>query len=714
MKLTFIPTRAPLLYDSALPNFKPPKSYEGAKVRVKVSIPDGTADYWKLLDKARIKAEAQYKGAQIYALPEFAPSKEAEDLAENITSDAQLVELYVASTIPEKLKEDEGKIVAYILHKLHKVKGVNVDRSRRIEFLRVQAKNWLSFKECDFKFRPGVLLVSGRNYDWNGGSNGSGKSNFLQFIRAALYGSTTKGQEHDALVHDSFPDDTARVSTTFRDGNAIVKALRRRNPSECHLFVDGRDVSSGNRRTAAVDATENFICRRVGMTREMFDHSVLIDQKLVNTTATFLSGTDKQKKALLDEFMGTERFLEAGKIAHHEVSKCACEIELYEESLTIAHQNESIVRDTIVQLTMDTRTNLLRDELHEVKGNVVKEAGMPWLDMKEELITLQTGCDDIGVQSEKSAKEVTKLAYDVEKMKCQRAELNALEATCPTCYQVIDETVRKRVNQDFDKQIKVLVLRLKEATNVNESLDVKFEKAIKTASKKQSELEEKAQEYEKLQQRQKDLQSLIDQAPTTKMIAKLERRMAKHRRQQKVFASGIKSAQHRFERLVYCEKALSREGLVNYLYAQLCTKLNKAAEHYSELLCDGIISLRFIPYVTRKNGTVVNEFDVQIANVQGGKARKDQSRGEEQIACLICILALREVGPDCNLLILDEPAEGLEPANAARLAEGIERLTARFSTILLASHNESIRSRFASGLGITIEKRNKISRIVEV
>jgi DNA repair exonuclease SbcCD ATPase subunit len=208
------------------------------------------------------------------------------------------------------------------------------------------------------------------------------------------------------------------------------------------------------------------------------------------------------------------------------------------------------------------------------------------------------------------------------------------------------------------------------------------------------------------------VEGLLARVPASSLLKKSRRRLVKVRQAIQIFRQAGRCLEGRLERLNFCEQVLSREGLVNYLYGSLCERLNPAAEKYSRMFCDGLLTLRFTPYTTRKDGRIVNEFDVQIVNVQGGEGRKDQSRGEEQIASLVCILALRSVGPSSNLLILDEPAEGLEPVNAARLAEGIERLSREIPVILLATHNESLKARFSGGESIRLEKRGGVSRIV--
>ncbi|MDE1971107.1 MAG: hypothetical protein KGI50_06070, partial [Patescibacteria group bacterium] len=150
-----------------------------------------------------------------------------------------------------------------------------------------------------------------------------------------------------------------------------------------------------------------------------------------------------------------------------------------------------------------------------------------------------------------------------------------------------------------------------------------------------------------------------------------------------------------------------------FIYAGLCRSLNASAKFYSDVFTDGIIQLRFEPQTTRKSGKVVNEFQVRVFNTQGGENQNDQSRGEEQLAALMCVLCLRDVGPKSNLLILDEPVEGLDVENSISFARGLKKISDRIPTIFLATHNEYVKSEFRSANTIKIIKEKRISRIEE-
>src|SRR5712675_1456199 len=158
----------------------------------------------------------------------------------------------------------------------------------------------------------------------------------------------------------------------------------------------------------------------------------------------------------------------------------------------------------------------------------------------------------------------------------------------------------------------------------------------------------------------------------------------------------------REERFIdYCEKAFSRDGLPAFINAQMQPIINKSAEYYSELFCDKEIMVR----CEVEDGDLVPN----ILNTHGGKSIGDQSTGESAMAGIITSFALKDIAPKTNVLILDEPTDGLSPTNIKRFARGLQEIKKRFESIFVVSHSPILLSELSHEKVIKIVKENRIS-----
>jgi DNA repair exonuclease SbcCD ATPase subunit len=151
-----------------------------------------------------------------------------------------------------------------------------------------------------------------------------------------------------------------------------------------------------------------------------------------------------------------------------------------------------------------------------------------------------------------------------------------------------------------------------------------------------------------------------------------------------------------------CVNAVSRNGIPAYLCESVTPQLNNTAQHYSEVFSEGEIGIQF----AASNGDV----DVNICNQHGGKQTKDQSAGEMRIAAIITAFTFRDVMLPLNLLIVDEPSEGLDPANSLAFAKGLMQVLDRFQHVMIISHSTNLLSALEPDRRVEIVKTNRISR----
>lgn len=86
--------------------------------------------------------------------------------------------------------------------------------------------------------------------------------------------------------------------------------------------------------------------------------------------------------------------------------------------------------------------------------------------------------------------------------------------------------------------------------------------------------------------------------------------------------------------------------------------------------------------------------------------------GELRLAGLIVAFAFREILVRYNLLILDEPSEGLDAENAAAFARGLRQVAERFHSIFLITHNPHTLAEVEPDRHIIIRKEGKTAVVL--
>jgi DNA repair exonuclease SbcCD ATPase subunit len=712
-KVSFVPSGIPGWYDKSWSGFREPDDWRAAYVRIHVTCPTG-GNYGRILQRARDVAEGDYPGAHIYVVAEFEEdSRQGQSGLELKISDSdkKKVAVYVRETLSDRLQSEEDRMVAYLTAKLLEVGG-RLRSGERVEFLSAKAEHFLSFKKVTADYsQPGIVVVQGRNRDWHGHSNGSGKTSYLQLIPVALFGKTFKDQRHDAWANRR-TERKARVSLRLRDGKGrIVRVVRTRRPSALQLEVNGADQSSGM-RSSMQEATQGLIEKLTGFTWQTLANSVYID---ASVTHSFLAGTKKARTDVLAKFQNLERFESALKLVRRDIQLVeTCQEDLNESEAVVKHAIESAkegiadAKRAMKQQVTDLKSKWRKaDEEHE--REVRRAAGL-----KKKLLARKERAgkklDALNAILAKLDAEVKELEYGIRELESSLTDCGHLykDATCPTCQQPINKKLMKKTLAKWRKMRDrdlgdLVVVRARRAELLMKAqllegtcdkaevdiaaayreVDTKFSRLSFLHEELQKQKKARTIEHEQLEKHRKRLKDLI-----RRRVTLVENQEALD--DDKLF-------------LQYAEDAFSRDGIPAFLNRQLCPVLNKAAAYYSELFADKEIQIRF----EVEDG----EFEPRVLNTSGGPTVDDQSTGEKAMAGLITSFALREAAPACNVLVLDEPGTGLDAKGARQFAAALPKLQKRFGTIFLTTHNQAMLQELAGQRLLTVVKEKGISRI---
>lgn len=701
----FVRTTVPLWYDPEGDNFEPPESYQGCRVKIRIPIPAGVVNYDAAVNEALAQAKETYPGALI--VPETQFPEEKEGVLDHLSSrahvdDKELVREFVGETLPPSLASSQDKVMNLILRLLEKNK-TSVGGHRTVHLTSVEATNVLSFEKVILPLdKGGVTLVSGENKDWGGGSNGSGKTSLLQLARIALFGSTTKGQSHNRWVQNG--QESAEVSLIGKLENGRDWMVCRQRPNRLDFFINGDNQSSGQGVAKTGLSTQEEIEQVTGLTKRVFDHSVLIDQKLLQTANSFLQGTDKERKEILDEFLGTERFREAEEEVREARSG------LYDK-LSLARgrvEAQKILLDKLFAFVSSLE-----------KTEVVAEGEVEKLELQiPVLMQVATNREKAATEYEKVRREIAQsklkmyeswLAFLPKKIEDlnKKKDTSASKVVCVYCLQELaTDTAKEALFANIQGQIDTLTKQAEDYQKLYDAELFRLERLRSKGAKLKAYIEERQDASKNLEAARTALAVAKGKQETQETLEAERGRLGRENVELVTLEVAVEELEEKVAIAEYVCEALGRKGIIQVLYQQVCANLNLVSDRYSRLLTEGVIRIRF---EVEENG----EFGVSVFNTLGGHGAEDQSRGEEQMAALIAILCLREIGPKTNLIILDEPAEGLDFENARRLAVGLKELATEIPTVFLATHNEHLKAFFAGANEICIIKENKVSRIKE-
>jgi DNA repair exonuclease SbcCD nuclease subunit len=704
-KLSRVRSEIPGWYDPSWPGFmeSKPKSWKGTHVRIKVKC-DGIQNVREKLAAAEREASVKYAGAKLFVIPEFTNgSHEGLGRIKASFPDEKKIQVYLQETLPTELKKHEQRIKTYLLSKLAAVGGLQREQGE-LHFCSWKAKNFLSYKELEFRIEDGLYVVSGKNMDWKNKSNGSGKTSFLQPLAVAAFGQTFKDQKHDGWMRSGTgKTDESWVKLWFLDSEGRgCQIWRGRQPKILRLKVNKEIIESGNRP----ESTQKLIEQRMGYTWETLSNAIYVDQ---SASHLMLTGTEAQRKGFLAKLQNLERFERAEKLIKEEKNDLEARYNALDYELQRVLGEEKELYRTIT----DAKAVL---GVNASKADLLASA-------KESYLTKKAELDDWEAKAVKKTEEqdsrLTRLReiekdYEVKlaKVQLRRSDLATrleslknLSGECPTCLQDVPAYLVAESLLEVKLAIKNLDEQLASWATFPQQVDKKFAEINKEAGK--------WVRNQKLAAMVSDLrdvwQELKAEAKAQEQQVELIERLKKRREKMINHICGLEDKKKKFDKwftvVKYAQTVFQRDGLPAYLNAHVCPELNQSAAEYSELFAQGEIQVRF---EVDQEGSM----DVVVVNAHGGDKIEDQSEGEKKLASLITSFAVRSIAPKTNLLILDEPGDGLDAISAKAFAKGLREVAGRFCTIIVVSHNEHILSVLSGEQQVSIIKENKVSRVV--
>lgn len=657
-----IPTGLPGLWDPKLPGFPKDRTWQAEdqiRIRTHADIKD--------LQGVKEKAERQYPGAKIQVTQVVEAEAVNDPRLDPSASDDDLIDRYLrANPVTEP-----GRTKAYLRYHLPHGGMFGLPR---LVFQRAVAKNMLCFKHCELDMhRPGVTLVTGVNQDWGDRSNGSGKTSLMATPLIAMDGESPKGQRHDSWRRCGAKGPSlAEQYLELADGSKL-HVRRSRKPPGLQVFRDGKDITQ-----ASVQATQTWLERTTGLTWDVMVNALYIGQREVGT---LLTGTDKQRKELLSQFLGLERFQKVEEAIRRDLNgwkQFAATVEA-EASVTadaVDRQKKYIAEQVVAHVKPD-----LKAQKQAEKRVAALEAEIQTLDAKlaEQRKQRDRHIHRAGIWAQRVAR------YDerFRRARTQLQKLKALSGVCPVCRGPIREGDKRRHAHEIRQEMLTASARLDRCHVKEERYRSLARRAEKVSYREQALLNGLRLEREEQLEKVFDIQQQVEKekALQTALQAQ-ERELVQLQHRYQIQTRCLEAIDVEMQFLASCLGVVHRDGLPSFLCAAVAPKLNALAAEYAEAFGEGEIQVRF-----EVQG---GDLDVQIRNAHGGKDVSDQSHGELRLAGLIASFALREALAPYNVLMLDEPGDGLDAKNARTFAAALQTVAERFGTLLVTTHNPNI------------------------
>jgi DNA repair exonuclease SbcCD ATPase subunit/predicted phosphodiesterase len=701
----------PGLFDESWPGFrKPATGWRGARIRVHFEVASGT-DYVRAMEKARLEGKRKYPGADIHVVPSYSDEESGVDADVKLSSsDKANIKAYGKETVPDSLAGDGAAIVSYLLNRLLKT-GASVHEATSVKFIRAACKNFTSYKSLDVDFRrKGTVVVQGINEDWRGRSNGSGKTNYLQPIPVAMFGTTFKGQKHDSWGRRG-TEEAAYVKLWLRDSRRRkVTIFRGRRPTKLMLTVNGADESSGH-RTGSRNGTQGEIEQVTGFTWQTLANAVYIDESV---SKAFIYGTRSERTALLNRFQNLERFALALKLVSQDRKNHERQLE---KSSGWLDTYDARIDDCQTSLSRARRVK--KDKLYDLKRKWY--AAQRALDKAESKLekarkkidkarsALASKIEVIDTRAGKLEPVIARLAERIQTFtrRIHRASEIATKSSCPTCRQSINKKILRRLRHEWRRELadasgrhKKYTKRRQKFVNASIELEARYDELGLRIGQMEGVVGQASSRATSLGEQVKEVES--EQSEENKSVRHYEAKLRRLKQARKLVRRSLRSMRAETAFFEYCEQAFSRDGIPAYLNAQLVPVLNRAARYYAEKFGDGEVQVRF--------ESIDGELEPRILNAHGGESIHDQSKGERALAGLVASFALRECATKSNLLILDEPGDGLDPVNARKFATSLRDISRKFGTVFLTTFNPDILQALADESWVTVTKKNGISR----
>ena len=597
---------------------------------------------------------------------------------------------------------------------------------RYVHFKHIKISNFLSIgrKPVEINFKPGLNIITGKNYDKADRANGVGKSTIADAVHFALYGSTIRDLKKENIVNDQAPESLCEVELEldYQQDEQInkCKIVRTLNPTKCFFFVNGEDITR-----SGVPQTTELIIDTIKTSSEVFQNSVIMT---INNTIPFMAQKKVEKRKFIEGILGLEVFGNMLLLARSDFNDVKRNIDI--ECTKNEEVNRSLLDAVKQKESYEANKNKRIDTLKVRQDNNVQELAV----LNEKLDKIDSV--DVAAQAkveadlnilksaekayEKKVAAINKLITEAEahiKFNNDRIKkLKKVDSNCPHCGKDLAEAANSQYEkdkadcekevQDYTEVARQEEPRLKLA---QKGLD-ELENSIPEMERKLNNFALRKKEIENINTRVKQLndwqnQLVIDIDTLNKDSSNFQDSIDAILNRQKDIKTSIIDLQERMDIIENAKFITSEEGVKSFIVKKILQVLNlRLSQYLRRLESNSIVTF--------------NEFfDETITNERGKECSYFNFSGAERkaidLAMLFTFQDVRRAQADVwlNLSMFDELLDSSLDEKGIELVLDIlrERVDNYSESIYIISHRKESKKYCTNGEIIYLEKKNGIT-----
>jgi len=547
-----------------------------------------------------------------------------------------------------------------------------------VKFLSLSVRDLFSYGQADVQFKPGLVLLEGRNWDRDGSSNMVGKSALWDVLATVLWEENSRGQVKDDVVN-RLRKKGSGVVVFERDGVGRVEVEYVRGLERKWLAKVGSKVEAYN-----WDVMRRRVGELVGMSYEEFVLTSWFQQGMMDS---FLVKGDAERKELFIRWLGLDMFQRLREKVKERRKEVEVELRVKREMMDLVSRlREMEVKDEELGWALGVLerwgSNLpVPVEEYRKRRRYVLEQVQRWRDaLRVEGLIKQLR----GVRDELSGKVVN----IKEKMRYLR------DGRCWVCGSEVD-------TEAFLKEAKEEIERLSQLLKEVEGQLKEFEAVY---------VRGKGVDRERLLKEVWGMRRRVGDVSEYRRALEVKARADEYRRQLErvgdVDFSVVEELEWELETARKWEKGLSDDGVVAYVLDRVLEVFNELMRRYGEVLG---VDVRF-----RIGGR--GQLEVEVSDGYKSMSKLNWWSGSERyLIMLVVMLGLSDFlmyqGKGTNLLVLDEVFAPLDKVNRERVMELLQWLKGEDRTVVVVTHHEDVKRVVDWDEVWVVERRNGVSEL---
>jgi DNA repair exonuclease SbcCD ATPase subunit len=597
---------------------------------------------------------------------------------------------------------------------------------RYIHFKRLKASNFLSIgkKPVEVSFRPGLNIITGRNYDKADRANGVGKSTIADAMHFALYGSSIRDLKKENIVNDQAPDSLCEVELEFvcvqNDTETNYKIIRTLNPTKCFLFMNDQDITR-----SGVPQTTELIVSIIKTSSEVFQNSVVMT---INNTVPFMAQKKVEKRKFIEGILGLEVFGNMLLFVRHDYNenKRNLDVESTKHDEISRSLQDNVKQKELYDINKQKRLEVLKgrqtnntEELTSLKSKLEKldpvdEAAKDKIDKEVKNYNDAKKVLDVKITEIERLITVanTHIKINTDRLK----KLKKVDSKCPHCGKDLAEAAnlqfekeQKEYSQEIEKYKNSLSTNEPKLKELNEKNN-KIEDLIQKIRTKQNDFALRKKEVENIHSRINQLEAwqqqlIIDINNLNKDSNDFELVIKEITTRIDQVKTTILNLQNQLEIIENAKLIVSEEGVKSYIVKKIIEVLNSRLSFYLKKLESNSI-VKFNEY-----------FEEVITNERGKECSYFNFSGAERkaidLAMLFTFQDIRRAQADVclNLSMFDELFDSSLDEKGIELVLDIlrERVDNYNEAIYIISHRKESMKYCTGGEIVYLVKKNGIT-----